>query len=72
MLKMPDLVGQMQLSPKGCYDFHDSGDMLLRCGCSCLWPKKKTKGMSAALLNHGFGGWINHHPFREQKKGVIY
>jgi hypothetical protein len=33
--------------------------------------KRKTKGMSA-LLNHGFGSWFNHHPFREKKKGVIY
>jgi hypothetical protein len=26
--------------------------------------EERKKGMSA-LLNHGFGGWFNHRPFRE-------
>ena len=39
----PDLVGQVQLPSKGCYDIHNSVDMLLCCGCSCLWPEKKDK-----------------------------
>jgi hypothetical protein len=39
----PDQVGQVQLPSKGCYDIHDSVDMLLCCGCSCLWPEEKDK-----------------------------